>query len=278
MRLHKKLLLVAAATGLSASLLALPTATPALADPPVQQPIVSSIGTFLPQYLHANGDGSVTGSYCDSTANTSTYAQTMLSNGYIAGAAKRQNYGDLFPATCDLASMTTGTDGTLYAVLHQFTNGGSSISTQLAAFKNGERLWIKRVSGCESTITYEPAVDGSGQGDGEIYYPTLGYDNTLYVVATEPAQCGTPYRRLVAINTATGAEKHYTRLDAPQAGQGVQYAHIFPAVDGVAVLDGTTVKFADNSGTLVASKTHNLSTVTGGQPQQIINAVGTSTG
>ena len=236
-------------------------------------PTVSPIGTFLPQYLHAQGDGTVTGSYCDTSDQTATYLKTFQADGTITDEETRtpnaNGESDWFPANCDLTGMTAGTGGTTYVVLRRFTNGGATLNTELAAFKGKQRLWARTFTGC------------SQDGDGEIYYPTLGYDNTLYAFVTTSPQCTTPQPRLIALRADTGEDKldtvgskRSTPLEQPSAGQGVQYPHIFPTVDGVAFLDGTKTKFADGNGKVDTSKTHDLSTGN----QQVIQAVGTATG
>lgn len=161
--------------------------------------------------------------------------------------------------------MAAGLDDTAY--VYEIRSSYGAYERRLVAYKNDTEVWTKQVEACDS-------ASGAAK-QAEIFYPTLGYDNTLYFLAYAPQGCTTHSNKLYAVSLIDGQIKFSTPITGTNPGQSAQFAHIFPMENGVAVLDGKLARFFDDTGTEDTAKTK---TLTFSPNQQVVEAVGDNEG
>ncbi|MBL8158885.1 hypothetical protein JNJ66_00325 [Candidatus Saccharibacteria bacterium] len=193
-------------------------------------PLNVTSAQYIPNRISAHRDGSVTGSSCSPSSYPWTYLKTYASNNQIVTGLEKANTSDWMGANCNDQGIATGHDNTVYMYENRYLN--SSTERRLAAYKDDVLLWAKSFVGCNNS-------NSNDLSQAELYYPTLGFDNTLYVFGFAQSDCTDSNKNnaLYALDLANGDIVSQAQVYAKSPINSSDSSLIVPMEDGVAFLD-----------------------------------------
>ncbi|MBL8160051.1 hypothetical protein JNJ66_06370 [Candidatus Saccharibacteria bacterium] len=112
----------------------------------------------------------------------------------------------------------------------------------MSAYRTNAEMW-------QTPFTAEtcPSASTPEGKQGELFFPTIGFNGYVFVYAYAPSGCSSPDNRLYMLNALNGKVIDSLPLQGPNLSGSwhpKQFDHVFPGENGVAFLDGTNVRYA----------------------------------